>query len=66
LTLPIAAADEFPASEPISEYVRKQWERRGFELEEETRYLPAKLPDGRTVMVPVTKVHVRLKRTPVS
>jgi hypothetical protein len=66
LTFPITEAEDAPLSEPISDYVRKQWERRGFELEEETRYLPAKLPDGRTVMVPVTKVHVRLKRTPVS
>ncbi len=66
LTLPVAAADEVPRSEPIPEYVRKQWERRGFELQEETRYLPAKLADGRTVMVPVTKVVLKPIRTPVS
>lgn len=66
LTLPVAASDEAPRSEPIPEYVRKQWERRGFEVQEETRYLPAKLADGRTVMVPVTKVVLKPIRTPVS
>jgi hypothetical protein len=66
LTLPVAAADEVPRSEPIPEYVRKQWERRGFSLQEETRYLPAKLADGQTVMVPVTKVILKPMRTPVS
>jgi hypothetical protein len=57
------------SSEPaasISEYERKQWERRGYDLIEETRYLPAKMPDGRSVMVPVTKVRMKYKGTPVS
>jgi hypothetical protein len=66
VTLPVSAADEVPRSEPIPEYVRKQWERAGFELREETRYLPAKLADGQTVMVPVTKVVLKPLRTPVS
>ena len=56
-------------SEPessISDYERKQWERRGYELIEETRYLPAKMPDGRSVIVPVKKLRVKYKGTPVS
>ncbi|MCI0360186.1 MAG: hypothetical protein L0211_17045 [Planctomycetaceae bacterium] len=61
-----------PAAEPsggalsISDYDRAQWERRGYELVEETRYLPAKMPDGRPVMVPVKRVRLKLKGTPVS
>jgi hypothetical protein len=54
-----------PASS-ISEYDRKQWERRGYELTEETRFLPAKMADGRSVMVPVKKVRMKYKGTPVS
>jgi hypothetical protein len=67
LTLPVEA--DTVASEPIasiSEYERKQLERRGYELIEETRYLPAKMPDGRPVMVPVKKVRMKYKGTPVS
>jgi hypothetical protein len=67
LTLPVEPADQPPAPAPaVSDYDRKLWERRGYELVEEVRYLPAKMPDGRTVMVPVNHVHLRLKRTPVS
>jgi len=67
LTLPLAADGQAPRLESsIPAYVRQQWERRGFELTEEVRYLPAKLPDGRQVMVPITKVHVKYKGLPVS
>jgi hypothetical protein len=37
----------------IPEYVRQQWERRGYRVTTERRYLFAKLPDGRQVAVPV-------------
>jgi hypothetical protein len=67
LTLPVEPADDsLPATWSISEYERKQLERRGYELREETQYLPAKMPDGRPVMVPVNKIRVRLKGLPVS
>jgi len=67
LTLPVEPADDsLPASSAISDYVRKQLERRGYELSEETQYLPAKMPDGRPVMVPVNKIRVRLRGMPVS
>jgi len=67
LTLPVEPADApLTAASSISEYDRKQWERRGYELVEETRYLPAKMPDGRTVMVPVNRVQLKFKGIPVS
>jgi len=61
---PITAAAAETAT--ISDYQRKQWEKRGFELSEERRYLPARLPDGREVVVPVNQVHLKFKGTPVS
>ncbi len=65
--LPVEPADQpLAGASSISEYDRKLWERRGYELVEETRYLPAKMPDGRPVMVPVNRVHLKLKGTPVS
>jgi len=67
LQLPVSPLDEGEThATSISEYDRKQWERQGFELIEERRYLPARLPDGRQVVLPVNKVHVKVKRTPVS
>ena len=42
----------------IPEYVREQWERRGFELTTERRYLFARLADGQQVVVPVDQVLV--------
>lgn len=50
----------------LSEYERMQWEKRGFEVIEEQRYLPARLPDGRPVVVPVNKVQLKFKGMPVS
>ncbi len=65
--LPVEPTTEQLAGAPaISDYDRQLWERRGYEVIEETRYLPAKMPDGRNVMVPVNRVHLRLKGTPVS
>ncbi len=54
------------ATSPLSDYERKQWEKLGFEVVEELRYLPARLPDGRDVVVPVNKVQVKFKGIPVS
>jgi hypothetical protein len=58
-----AAAIQVPA---FSEYERMQWERRGFELNEERRYLPARLPDGREIIVPIKKIEMKYRGTPVS
>jgi hypothetical protein len=67
LQLPITpvASGKTPDSS-LSEYELKQWERQGFELTEERRYLPARLPDGRDVIVPVNKVRLKLKPGSVS
>lgn len=40
----------------IPEYVRDQWERRGYRLSKQRRYLFAHLPDGREAVVPVEQV----------
>jgi hypothetical protein len=45
----------------IPEYVRQQWERRGYDVSVERRYLFAKLPDGQRVAVPVEQVRVNPK-----
>jgi len=36
----------------------KQWERRGYKVSLERRYLFARLPDGQQVAVPIEHVHV--------
>jgi hypothetical protein len=42
----------------IPEYVRQQWERRGYKVSLERRYVFARLPDGQQVVVPVEQFHV--------
>jgi hypothetical protein len=37
---------------PVSDYLRQQWERRGYHIDIERRFLLAKLPDGQQVAVP--------------
>lgn len=68
LQLPVSSepGQDLAVSSTISAYERQQWERRGFEVLEELRYLPATLPDGRQIMVPVNKVQLKYKGTPVS
>jgi hypothetical protein len=48
----------------IPEYVRQQWERRGYKVSLERRYVFARLPDGQRVVVPVEQLH--LNPVPVS
>src|SRR5262245_7709476 len=67
LTLPVQPLDgPLAESASIPDHIRKQWERRGYEIIEERRFLPAKMPDGQTVMVPISRITLRLKGTPVS
>ncbi len=42
----------------IPDYVRQQWERRGYKVSLERRYVFARLPDGQQVVVPVEQFHV--------
>ena len=68
LQLPVRTVDSVPgqALSSVPESVRRHWERRGYELVEERRYLPARLPDGRQVMVPVNEVKMKFVGKPVS
>src|SRR5262245_40998095 len=68
LQLPVTptGAAKGPAASAVSERLRRQWERRGYELKEERRYLPAKLPDGRPVMVPVDDIKMKFVGRPAS
>jgi hypothetical protein len=36
----------------VSDYLRRQWEQRGYQIDVERRFLLAKLPDGQQVAVP--------------
>jgi hypothetical protein len=60
--VPVVPASSGPAQAArpagIPEYVRQQWERRGYKLTTQRRYLFAKLPDGEQVLVPVEQVMV--------
>jgi len=49
-----------PRSE-IPEYVRQQWERRGYDVSVERRFLLAKLPGGQQVAVPVEQLRLNPK-----
>ena len=42
----------------IPDYVRQQWERRGFKVSLARRFLFAKLADGRQIVVPVEQLRV--------
>ena len=68
LQIPVRPVDATAASaaSSVPDHVRKQWERRGYQLVEQRRYLPARLPDGRKVMVPVNEVKMKFVGKPVS
>src|SRR5436189_691179 len=55
-----AAIDENRVQElaEIPDYVRQQWERRGYKVSLERRFLFAKLADGQKVVVPVDQLRV--------
>jgi hypothetical protein len=54
------------ASTPISEFDQHKWERLGYQLTKERRYLPAQLPDGKKVVVPVDQVKANYVGSKVS
>ncbi|HUG91270.1 MAG TPA: hypothetical protein VML55_10575 [Planctomycetaceae bacterium] len=51
-------ADAEPRSSGIPEHVRREWERRGFRIDSQRRYVLARLPDGEQVAVPVEHINV--------
>jgi hypothetical protein len=52
-----ATQDGRPSAE-IPDYVRQQWERRGYKVSLERRFLFARLPNGEQIVVPVEQLHV--------
>ncbi len=56
----LAATDDAHVLEhaEIPDYVRQQWERRGYKVSLERRFLFAKLADGQKVVVPVDQLRV--------
>ena len=60
LQIPVTAVRNSAADRPtpsnISEYDRQKWERRGYQLIKERRFLPAELPGGKKVVVPIDHV----------
>ena len=63
LQIPMPVRDATVATPPtekdMPEHVRKQWERQGYEVAKTERFLTAKLPDGRDVVVPVSGLAVK-------
>ena len=60
LQIPVVPSDsELSPKSPVErvpDYVRQQWERRGYRLTAERRYLFAKLPSGQQVVVPIDRL----------
>lgn len=59
--IPVVPADQGAGDDngvDIPEYLKQQWERRGYKVSLERRYVFARLPDGQKVAVPVEKFHV--------
>jgi hypothetical protein len=61
--IPVVSVDdarEAVAPPPVvPDYVRQQWERRGFDVQTQRRYLFAVLPNGERAVVPVDNVKFR-------
>ena len=69
MQIPVRAVQNLEAAQsaaPISEYDRQKWERRGYQLTRERRYLPAQLPNGKKVVVPVEQVKANYVGSKVS
>ena len=49
--------DEQPPA--VSDYVRRQWESRGYQVEERRRLVSVELQDGRQAVVPVGDIRVK-------
>ncbi len=55
-------ADRLP--EAVPEYVRSQWERRGYQIEQSRRLISMDLEDGRRVTIPVDDIRVQFVGRP--
>jgi hypothetical protein len=47
------------AEEPLPDYVRQQWKRRGYQLQLQRRFVFARLPGGQQVAVPIEQYSVK-------
>jgi len=56
LQIPVAPAIQTKNPTAIPDYVRSQWERQGYQLSVERRYVLGNLPDGEQIAVPVERV----------
>ena len=67
LQIPVVESDiaTRQAQREMPDYVRKQWERQGYQVAQTERFLKAKLPDGRDVVVPVSGLAVKYVGKPV-
>ena len=68
LRIPVDLAEKpaMPAAQPdVPDYVKRQWEKRGYQIANTERFLSAHLPDGRDVVVPVSGVEVKYVGRPV-
>jgi hypothetical protein len=59
-------SQDAPHATEIPDYLRKQWERRGYKVSFERRYLFARLPDGRQIVVPVEQLNVNPTRVQIN
>ena len=69
MQIPVRAVDDSaaePTATPISQYDRQKWERRGYQLTKERRFVPAQLPSGKKVVVPVEQVKANYVGSKVS
>ncbi len=60
------SAQEARHAAEIPDYVRQQWERRGYKVSCERRYFFARLPDGQQIVVPVEQVNVNPTRVHIN
>ncbi len=62
IQLPVVPKSEISAStvvDTVPDYVRRQWERRGYHVQLERRYVFARLPGGQQVAVPIEQYSLK-------
>jgi hypothetical protein len=67
LQIPVGASETSsrPIRSDLPDYVKKQWEKRGYQVATTERYLSGHLPDGSDVVVPVSGLEVKYVGKPV-
>jgi hypothetical protein len=57
--VPKSATSPSTVVDTVPEYVRRQWERRGYQVHLERRYVFARLPGGQQVAVPIEQYSLK-------